>query len=208
VRELECDGTYAFRSIEIPQTLLIARVILSTLANPQEASWQEGIALDPTGGITKKVFVAKKTAPHAEETLAVERAVLHSVHWWSGRAAVVHLRLLQKNSYEDVPTLWREVQSRFQQALQTYNGLPESQNLVVATTPPKEYREEGEAPVEEFSLVGLVPVVQYHVTSKLPADPCVSTWTIVQKQLAAQTWLEWGLCCLHFAYGDKVKLRT
>ena len=205
---LECDGTYAFRTIEIPQTLLIARIILGTLADPHEACWREGVALDATGGIRKKELRSQDEAL-AAETLIAERAVLRSVHWWSARAAVVHLRLLQKQTYEDVPTLWREVQSRFQQALQTFAGLPQSQDLVEATKPPKEYREEGEAPQVDFSIKGLRPQVRYNHAGAVPAGgegQGVASWANVQKQLATQTWLEWGLCCLHFGFGDKVRL--
>lgn len=226
VSELECDGTYAFRSIELPQTLLLARIILSTLAEPQAAGWKQGITLDIKGNVSRKLMASAEPAA----TLATERQALKSITWWSARAAVIHLRLLQKQSYDDVPTLWNEVTTKFSAVLSTFSSLPVGANLLTATAPASEETRDPDTPhspaeeaVTESSKPAAIPVADLgklpdivlrlsDLTSSITtaSAPEFSTelaacWESLRKQLGAQAWLEWGLCCLHFCYSDKVR---
>lgn len=219
VQELECDGTYAFRSIELPQTLLLARIILSTLAEPHTSGWKEGISLDVKGGVSRKQLPDSEVAA----SLVEERQVLKSVMWWSARAAVVHLRLLQKQTYDDVPTLWNEVTEKFATVLHTFSSLPQEVSLLMATAPANEdSREENKQPesangsgdnTEQQApppALGQLPDTVLRLadfSEQFSADNSAAlagSWESLRKQLGAQAWLEWGLCCLHFSFGDKV----
>jgi hypothetical protein len=86
--------------------------------NPDpRASWGHGIALDISGKVTPKPAVIP--AP-----VAAVKAVksLNSREWRSARAAVVHVRLLQKQRYDCNPTLWLECSDLFTQAVKHYGG--------------------------------------------------------------------------------------
>jgi hypothetical protein len=185
IRHLECDGSYPFRSIEVPQTLLFARIILSTITDPASASWREGIALDGAGVVSrKKLDTTATTSPSA----------LKSLRWWSARATVVHLRLLQKQSYEDTPTLWQEAGEHFQYVLNDFASVPTDtvpSALASTHTVSAEQMQAWGAGCALAVPAGAIPSVQ-------------SAWPLLQRQFAAQAWLEWGLCCLHFGFGDKV----
>ena len=187
VRELECDGSFAFRTIEIPQTLLFARIILSAIANQYDASWREGISVDADGIVSRRKL-------SATDTVSSEQTLL-SANWWSARAAVVHLRLLQKQTYDDVPTLWQEVQERFSMVLRDFAGWSKDERLATVTAA------QSTATAEE---IGTLAVGCGLATPTDAPDHLISSWQRLSKQFATQAWLEWGLCCLHFGYGDKV----
>ena len=192
VKELECDGTYAFRSIEIPQALLLARVLLSVVADPSDASWRHGIALDAEGVISRKKISSDVSTDNCSE----ERLKLRSAHWWSVRATVIHLRLLQKQSYEDIPTLWQEVRDRFQYVLEGFSSMALDSDLLstasFASITPEQVR------------AWAVAESRLSLPAAGTTEEVVGTWPVLKRQLATQAWLEWGLCCMHFGYGDKV----
>lgn len=192
LRELECDGSYAFRIIEVPQALLLARIILTTLVDPAEAGWREGIVLDSNGKISRK-----RMESDGQKGAAVtnDATGLRSLTWWCARAAVIHLRLLQKQGHEDVPTLWQEAQERFQVVLRTFASL--SKDTKLTTTAPLANVDADQ--VRQWASGCTLPVPE-GASEALTAD-----WSRLQRQLAAQAWLEWGLCCLHFGFGDKGK---
>ena len=67
IQHLESDGDYAFAICEIPHTLLIARSLLSTLADPLHALWGHGIELTSTGDILRKttaMTMMSQSLPH------------------------------------------------------------------------------------------------------------------------------------------------
>jgi hypothetical protein len=112
---LECDGNYGFRISIMPYCLLIARVVLGYLADPSSASWKKGIYLDAEGNIL--------TYPGQYPLKRRVQSVLigfKSRHWLSARAVVIHTRLLQIKSYENIPSLWKESNDRFKQVLVDY----------------------------------------------------------------------------------------
>jgi hypothetical protein len=192
IKELECDGSYAFRSIEVPQALLLARVILSTLMDPSDAGWRDGIVLDAQGAVARK----KIHVPGKGSDTPTEEVYLHSIDWWAARAVVVHLRLLQKQGYEEVPTLWKEARDRFQVVLHNFASLPLETNLT--TTAPH-----ANVPPEQIQ--------RWASGCRLHCPDSANVvlkedWRKIQRQLAAQAWLEWGLCCMHFGFGDKVSV--
>jgi hypothetical protein len=85
IQELECDGNYAFRIVEVPQTLLIARSILLTLCDPLNAGWKAGIQLDDQGNISlKKLAEGPSEAISSLVALSVH-TFLPSVAWWGAR---------------------------------------------------------------------------------------------------------------------------
>lgn len=84
---LECDGNYCFRMCSIPQSLLISRILLSTLAQPEYASWKQGVCLGPEGDILRP------PARHrpARQALAVLKS-MRCPTWLNARATVIHAR--------------------------------------------------------------------------------------------------------------------
>lgn len=86
---LECDGNYCFRMCSLPQSLLIARTLLSTLAQPETASWKQGVYLSPEGDVLRP---AARFRVHPQ-ALSVLKAIKCPT-WLNARAAVIHARYL------------------------------------------------------------------------------------------------------------------
>lgn len=105
--QLECDGDYPFPICYLPNVLLVSRCILSLLAAPECEYWSKGVTIDIRGDVHRAVCT---TTP---ATVVSACGLLRSRHWRSARAAVVHLRLLQKQSFENIPTLWKECSESF-----------------------------------------------------------------------------------------------
>lgn len=84
---LECDGNYCFRLCCIPQSLLISRIILSTLALPEDAAWNHGVYLGAEGDILRY----KSKLRFSRRALAILKT-LRCPTWLNARAAVVHTR--------------------------------------------------------------------------------------------------------------------
>lgn len=108
---LECDGNYAFPLCELPVLLVLARSILLALASPMRAGWQAGISLSSEG----EVLAAHNDDVFDVNTIKTVRK-LCSRQWMSSRVLLVHLRLLQKQSYIDNTTLFKEMQDMFEEA--------------------------------------------------------------------------------------------
>jgi hypothetical protein len=172
IKNLESDGDYAFPTCQIPQTLLIARSILAAIADPERADWSRGIVLT-SSGVIEKSRASSIVDPSVMR--AINNACL-SREWRSARAAVVHLRLLQKQTYDHNPTLWKECSDLFQGAL----GLFGERNQ---------------------SLEARLSALKVSCAATLPPSIDVT----YSRELAAQLWLEWGLCYHHFQFGDRGK---
>ncbi|KAJ1420394.1 hypothetical protein B484DRAFT_453130 [Ochromonadaceae sp. CCMP2298] len=194
IQELECDGNYAFRIVEVPQTLLVARSMLLTLCDPANAGWKAGIELDEGGNISLKKLTPNETI---QQIMDLEvSAFLPSLPWWGARATVLHTRLLQKQSYEHLPTLWTSSQLLFASVLQNYCGLDASVNITsvdkeeaVAASSRAFYRTMADC-------IGSLQGVSPQLEEKLPQ---------ICRHSATQAWLEWGLCNVYFSFGDKGK---
>lgn len=117
---LESDGSYAYNSIEIPQALLVSRILLMTVADPTCDSWKKGIALQYDGSISRHISSAPIAA--SLRNFLSETIRLDSVIWWSARAAVVHARVLQDQLWDHHPTLWEEAKFGFTEVLARYCG--------------------------------------------------------------------------------------
>ena len=132
---LECDGNYPYSTILLPHTLLIARVILATVSDYKRSLWTEGIRLDSDGNIflplandicsfcsgndtntnTKPCLIGRCNSDEGSDELkSTISNILNSVDflpsrlWWSGRAAVLHCRLLTSSRHDQLPSLWTE----------------------------------------------------------------------------------------------------
>ena len=112
---LECDGEYVFNICQIPQALILARVILATLFSPHKANWRHGIMIDSNGSISRKM------SSNRPNTNVIDSCkLLKSCSWWSARSTVVHSRTMQSRHYDKLPTLWKECQESFAVSLETY----------------------------------------------------------------------------------------
>jgi tetratricopeptide (TPR) repeat protein len=106
---LECDGeyTYADKHIVLPHCLLLARVILRTLAFPHQPNW---VSLNGARRLDENSVMLMKSAT----------SQLRCVHWSCARAAIFHLRALNVHSYEKLPSLWTEAEESFKLATASY----------------------------------------------------------------------------------------
>eukprot|EP01038_Epipyxis_sp_PR26KG_P010586 gene10586-14221_t len=174
IQHLECDGNYAFSICEIPHCLLIARILLATIADPTHLTYKSGVKLNESGSITSKL-------DQTNDLIFLSPLLnnqLHSKYWWNARCSVLHLRALQDQSYEHNPTLWKETSDMFKFALAEFCSYDESLEV---------------KPVELNSTKLLSSPNNYLAQSNISAS------------LKAQLWIEWGLACHFFAYGDKGK---
>lgn len=172
---LECDGLYPFFSVDMPHLLLIARVLTSFLANPLRLSWKEGIKLDSNGIISLPLL--PDTDPHYNFLSFLQQncsAKSLTVQWWNARAVVLHARLLQKQTYEECPTLWYEACGSFQWIIERFCQCPEVS-----------------LPKIDLTTLSLTP---WKWNDSLSSEQA--------RELASKVLLEWGLACHHFAYGD------
>jgi hypothetical protein len=190
IQQLECDGCYAFNIIFMPQTLLIARAILSLIADPSRMSWRNGIVLDVNGKILKSV--SNDTARTGSFSNLIQ---LRSGVWWNARACLMHLRLLQKQSYDHIPTLWKEAQDMFRAILTHFGGIEPQQltedDASLLTGDIYTLHSKGATTVDQA-------IVKLENELSLDHDEVV--------ELGAQAWLEWGLCCHHFEHSDRVSI--
>ena len=125
---LTCDGECAFRHCVVPQCLVIARSVLATLSDPLLMLWGHGIELAEDGA------VLPKRGPLAKAILTCKQvtSALRTRHWLSLRACVVHLRLLQRQSGDKVPTLWREAQALAEYVIQDFAPSSSSSSAAAA----------------------------------------------------------------------------
>eukprot|EP01034_Spumella_vulgaris_P023131 gene23131-29324_t len=173
----------------MPQTLLIARSLLAFIADPLRASWRNGIVLDADGKILKSTVADKSFIASCEGLVE-----LRTSSWWNARACLMHLRLLQKQSYEHIPTLWKEAQDMFRDVLTHFGGVEADQlagdNASLLTS--------GIYALHTASTTSVDQAI-----AKLENDLSLGRDEVVE--LGAQAWLEWGLCCHHFEHSDRGK---
>jgi tetratricopeptide (TPR) repeat protein len=182
INALECDGDVAYPICIVPQALLLARIFLTSVSDSSRATWKHGIFLDVDGSIKKKLA---SPGPSEKVIKACERHV--SRHWWSARAAVVHLRLLQKQSYEAIPTLWHECNDMFGLALVEF-GLT-NLHLSNHNYPPS---------IAECCR-------QAECLTDLETDAILKRTEVKRRILAAEVWIEAGLCQHYFSFKSKGK---
>lgn len=116
LRQLESDGNYPF-SCQAPETLLIARAVLTALTLPDKYIWSRGVSLDNEG----RVFLPPYESDLSPGTLLALRG-LRCAPWINARANLLHLRLLHKQRYAENPTLLFESELMFSVAVQNYGS--------------------------------------------------------------------------------------
>lgn len=116
LNQLECDGDYPFPICTLPNLLLVSRCILALVASPTLEYWRKGITIDAQGSVARSTM---RVPPPIAAVSACSH--LRSSQWRSARAAVVHLRLLQKQSFEHIPTLWKECSDSFSQSTEMFD---------------------------------------------------------------------------------------
>lgn len=116
IANLSVDGESAFRQCELPHALIIARAALSTVCDSTRMLWEHGIELSEAGNVVSKLY------PLSQPVLAVKQAsaALVSRHIWSFRAGIIHLRVLQRQSYAEIPSLWKDSQDNIKMTLASF----------------------------------------------------------------------------------------
>ena len=122
------DGEWPCQVCETPYFLLIARIILSTLADPLRLDWSNSLdskeysPLDETQ--TEALTLSNNLSTSCEnnidmpKTFIIHSSKLQMVSIWSARAALAHQRLLQ--CQEPSHTLWKEVNDMFQKCIRLF----------------------------------------------------------------------------------------
>jgi hypothetical protein len=117
--ELASDGEWPFQVCRVPYFLLLARAILSMLAEPMRPfrNWAEENAsevADSTGGGVSKLYDGFSAAAN----------ILLGASLWNARAIVAHRRLITVRRDDDdgsaCPTLWKEADAMFQRCLKLF----------------------------------------------------------------------------------------
>lgn len=185
IQLLECDGQYTYRSCQIPHTLLLARIIVSTLADIRILPWKSGIELNEAGVVVRKL----ETPSNSSELLLLKQSLnerFFSLEWWSVRSAIVHARTLQPQSEKTLPTLWAECSEDFSRLLL------------------KLYHDEGSKSSQDVKqCVNVVTTSIENIRNSWKST--LDTGEVKTRQLRTMLHLEWGLCCHYFSYGDKVR---
>lgn len=193
INQLECDGNYPFLICSIPQILFVARCVLSTLANPTLALWRSGVILTYDGSAERR-----QHSPSSQLLPSVIQACssLKSSCFINARASLIHLRLLQEQQHEHVPSLWIECRDCFQAAIDTYAPCMRHINSEIEA---KQYIE---------SLNGSAHIVEPEVSNTRTSKTfcSCSDSSIADMLLEGQLWLEYGLCQHFFGFKDKVKV--
>lgn len=101
---LSCDGECAFPLCVIPQCLVLARSILSTISSPLRHLWGHGIELSEAGATIAKTIAIDRNSATCKQACSV----LKTRNWMSARACVTHLRAMQRQNYDILPTMWLE----------------------------------------------------------------------------------------------------
>jgi tetratricopeptide (TPR) repeat protein len=179
---LEVDGVYPHTtSVDMPHFLLFARIIFSLLSNPSRASWKIGIKLNDKGvPVGPKFDLENIFRNEVIETLEI----FPTLRWWNARTTILHVRLLVKPSYDNLPTLWNETTNDFSSLLCQVGGANEDFNLLKSS----------------FSSSDTSDEVSLPISNEKRAN-----WLKNDRILASKVWLEWGLACHYYSYNDKGK---
>ena len=116
--ELACDGEWPFQVSRFPYFLLIARAILSLLAEPTRPfrNWAEDNVED-----CASVSIA---ISNACDRFAAAAKNLIGATLWNARAIVAHRRLMAVRRDDDdgsaCPTLWKEADAMYQRCVRMY----------------------------------------------------------------------------------------
>ena len=126
--ELSADGEWPCPVCKYPYFLLLARVILSTLANPNRPDWTHFIVNE--GENDDKIIIRQNDSGSSffeqpSESFVSISQNLACAPIWCGRAIVAHSRLLQGD--EPSMTLWREANEIFNVCLIKYCNVVEKE---------------------------------------------------------------------------------
>lgn len=119
VAQLASDGEWAVRHCSIPDALVASRCILAAAVDPTKQLWGNGFELNDKGEIVTKLYPLEKTNLTAKQAVGS----LKTRHWLAARACIVHLRLMHKQAYDIMPTLWNEAKDLFAAAQASFNDL-------------------------------------------------------------------------------------
>ncbi|KAL7443226.1 hypothetical protein ACHAXM_008855 [Skeletonema potamos] len=118
--ELSIDGEWPFQVCVAPYFLLLARAILSTLAEPTSPlkCWSSA---NRSSNLVDALTIANKCGA---SIFAAGASHLSSTSHWSARAIVAHRRLISTRRDDDdgeaCPTLWREAESTFSRCISDF----------------------------------------------------------------------------------------
>jgi hypothetical protein len=119
VAQLAADGEWAIRHCSIPDALVACRIILSACVDPTKQLWGHGFELNNQGEIVTKLYPLEKSNLTAKQAVSA----LKTRHWLAARACMVHARLMHKQAYDVMPTLWTESKDLFAMAQASVNEL-------------------------------------------------------------------------------------
>ena len=217
IQLLECDGEYPFPLCTLPQVLYVSRCILTLAAEPTRGLWKNGILLGRDGEVLKSSTTSEALRSlHPPVAMIEACSQLSSASWSCARSCVIHLRLLQSQSHERTPTLWkeccdffRESLSRFAPQMSKFTSLSEVRaylDSVTATAFPVAAAMSARA--EPSLSVDPAPAAAKRAKDRGDGvailAPVADGGKYSASMLECQLWLEWGLAWHFFGYKDKV----
>ena len=119
--ELAIDGEWPFQVCRVPYFLLLARAVLSLLAEPNRPfrNWTQE---NTSGDINSSSAISKINDLCADFTAAANKLLCASL--WSARAIVAHRRLITVKRDDDdgsaCPSLWVEAETMFESCLKLF----------------------------------------------------------------------------------------
>jgi hypothetical protein len=136
-------------------------------------------------------------------------ACLPSRHWRHSRASIIHFRLLQNQSFENIPTLWRECHDAFHLTIQYYGKhmqMLQNTKQAIAFLKTDSILEYSKTIINRnLSTSSSCSTSVGAVENLSPiGNNCDLNSTYSNEMLESQLWLEWGLCQHYFQYKDKV----
>ena len=120
--ELSVDGEWPCPVCKYPYFLLLARSILSALADPNKPHWTQYVIEDDSVENQQKILIRKSHSGNffesPSESFVAYAQSLACATIWCGRAIVAHSRLLQGD--EPAMTLWKEAKCIFDKCVSKY----------------------------------------------------------------------------------------
>jgi tetratricopeptide (TPR) repeat protein len=175
--ELECDGVLAHHTADMPHLLLFSHLLFTLMSEPTRGYWKTGITLSADGQIVPPVLDLSNQ--FRQELVSTFQTKFPSLSWWNCRASLYHCRILLNSGYDSLPTLWNESVSSIKKSLLVFGCCDENYQLTVSSSEPISHYE------------------NHQMNS--------SNWTLNDTLLASGIWLEWGLACHFFDFGDNGK---
>lgn len=158
--------------------------------------------LDKNGDINRKAntIYADINGINDLKKLQASTTCIKTLAWRSVRATIVHVRLLQKQRHDVIPTLFEECTSLFISICNKYGGdINEISSSIIQKKDDEKRNQKYCVDLSKVFIPSSASYLPVHIHNRITADKIV-------RCLSTQLWLERGLCDHYFEYKAKGKL--